>query len=43
MLSEQEFNALISVVQRAPMLPAEILAIQAIIEKIKPQPVEAAK
>jgi hypothetical protein len=41
MLSEQEFQALVSVMQRAPMLPAEVLAIQAIVEKLKPKPPEA--
>lgn len=38
MLSEQEFSALINVLQRAPMLPGEVIAISAIIEKLKPQP-----
>ena len=41
MLSEQEFQALVSVIQRAPMLPAEVLAIQVIVEKLKPAPVPA--
>lgn len=34
-LTEQELTALISVIQRAPMLPAEILAIQGIVQKLK--------
>ncbi len=36
MLSEAEFNALMSILQRAPLLPAEALAIQAIVTKLKP-------
>lgn len=42
MLSEQEFQALVSVLQRAPMLPAEMISIQAIVEKIKPHAPNAA-
>jgi hypothetical protein len=35
LLSEQEIAALVSVLQRAPLLPAEVLAINAIVEKLK--------
>ncbi len=40
MITDQEYNALISVLQRAPMLPAEIPTVQAIMAKLQPKPPE---
>lgn len=37
MITERELQALISILQRAPLTPAEAIAIEAIIEKLKPQ------
>ena len=39
-MNDQEFQFLVSVLQRAPVLPGEVLALNAIIEKIKPKPQE---
>ncbi len=40
MITEQEYAALVSVLQRAPMLPAEVLSVQAIMAKLQPKPAE---
>jgi hypothetical protein len=40
MLSNEEFAALMSVLQRAPMTPGEVLAMQAVIAKLKPAEAE---
>jgi hypothetical protein len=42
-LAEQEFAALVLILQRAPMTVAEAVAIQAIAAKIKPAETEVAK
>lgn len=43
MLSELEYNALVSVLQRAPLTQAEAVAVQMIMEKLKPVPQEPPK
>lgn len=37
MLNDLEFSALCSILQRAPMLPAEQIAIQQIVAKVQPK------
>ena len=37
MLTDLEFSALCSVLQRAPMLPAEQISIQQIVAKLQPK------
>lgn len=37
MITERELQALISILQRAPLTPAEALAVEAIVEKLKPK------
>jgi hypothetical protein len=36
MLTPEEFSALMSILQRAPMTPGEVLAMQVVIAKLKP-------
>ena len=38
MMNEQEFNALVSILARAPMTPGEILWVNALLDRIKPKP-----
>lgn len=37
MLSQQELNALISIINRTPMSPAEAVGMQVVINKLMPQ------
>lgn len=37
MLSQQEFNALVSIINRTPMSPAEAIGMQVIVNKLMPQ------
>ena len=39
-MTEQEFQVLVQILQRAPVLPGEVLALNAIIAKIKPKPTD---
>jgi hypothetical protein len=43
MLTPNEFNALVSILNRAPMLQAETFAIQVILGKIAPPPPQEKK
>jgi hypothetical protein len=37
MLSQQEFNALVSIIYRVPVSPAEVIGLQVIINKLVPK------
>lgn len=37
MLSQQELNALVSIINRTPMSPAEAVGMQVVINKLMPQ------
>lgn len=41
-MTEQEFNALVTILSRAPMTPAEIVWINELLAKIKPAPLSVA-
>lgn len=41
MITDQEFQAIVMLLQRAPMNHAEALAVAAILDKLKPKPADA--
>jgi hypothetical protein len=43
MLSDQEFNALVSIINRAPISPAEAIGLYVIINKLVPKKEEEKK